>query len=182
MQSWLIDHSWAVRLFNQIYFWGHMPLVLVIAVWLWVRHRHNYILARNAFLASGAIGIVIYWAVPVAPPRLMPELGIVDTMAVYDRLGYNAQQTKAFVNPYAALPSLHFGWSLLLAAVAGWVGGTRWHWAFGGVWAVAMFVAVVLTGNHFILDAVAGAAVSFLGLLIALLLDRRWPAVFARIA
>jgi hypothetical protein len=159
-----------------------MPVVVVLAIWLWFRDRHDYVITRNAFLASGAIGVAIYWLWPLAPPRLIEETGLLDTMALFDRAGYNAQETSAFVNPYAAMPSLHFGWSLLLGLTVGWVGRRWWHWSLGVAWPLAMFFAVVMTGNHFILDAVAGAAVSFAGLGIAIVLDRRWPGVFARIA
>ncbi len=181
MQSWVLDHYWAIRLLNWVYFWGHMPLIIVLAVWLYVRHRRAYLLTRNAFLASGAIGVLMYWQLPVAPPRLIPFGGFVDTMAAFDRVGYNAQETQAFVNPFAAMPSLHFGWSLLLGGVVAWVGRNPLALAFAFAWPVAMFFAVVLTGNHFILDAVAGGAVSFAGLGIARLLEHQWPVVARRL-
>ena len=173
MQRWILDSKPAIRALNWIYFWGHMPIVIATAIYLYVRHRPTYFLVRNAFLASGAIGVLMYWAFPVAPPRLVPFAGFIDTMAVFDRMGYQAQETQAFVNPYAAIPSLHFGWSMLLGAVVCWVGRARRSLIVLGVlWPVAMFFAVVMTGNHFILDAVAGAVVSFAGLAIAYLVHR----------
>jgi hypothetical protein len=181
MQSWVLDHYWAIRFMNWVYFWGHMPLVILFAFWLYVWHRRAYRLSRNAFLASGAIGVVMYALWPVAPPRLIPDAGFVDTMALYDRVGYNAQETEAFVNPYAALPSLHFGWSLLLGAVVFRVTRFPALRVLAVAWPVAMFFAIVMTGNHFIIDAIAGAAVSFLGFGIALLLERWWPSVTERV-
>lgn len=168
MQGWILDSKPAIRILNWIYFWGHMPVVIAAAVYLYARHRPTYYLVRNAFLASGAIGVLLYWAYPVAPPRLIPFAGFIDTMAVFDRFGYQAQETQAFVNPYAAVPSLHFGWSMLLGGVVAWVG--RAHMSLlvlGCIWPVAMFFAIVMTGNHFILDAVAGAIVSVAGLGVA---------------
>ncbi|MGH2610556.1 MAG: phosphatase PAP2 family protein, partial [Tepidiformaceae bacterium] len=103
MQSWILGHYWAIKVMNWVYFWGHMPLVIMFAFWLYIWHRRAYRLSRNAFLASGAIGVVMYALWPVAPPRLIPDAGFIDTMAVYDHLGYNAQETEGFVNPYAAL-------------------------------------------------------------------------------
>lgn len=175
MQSWILDHYWLIKTVNWIYFWGHMPLVVIVAVWLYVSRRDTYRLTRNAFLASGAIAVVIYWALPTAPPRLIPFGGFIDTMAAFDRVGYNAQETKAFVNPFAAVPSLHFGWSLLLGVMTAYTGKHWLWWVFGAVWPVAMFFSVVLTGNHFILDAVLGAIVSFAGLGIAWLMERARP-------
>lgn len=172
MQAWILDSYVAIRVMNWVYFWGHMPLVIVFAIWLYFTHRRHYWLVRNAFLASGAVAVVIYATYPLAPPRLVPFEGFVDTMALFDRVSYQAQETQAFVNPYAAMPSLHFGWSLLLGAVVAWVGRTPLSIAFGVAWPVAMFFSIVLTGNHFILDAVAGAIVSFAGLVIAVGLER----------
>ena len=172
MQTWILDDFWMIKLMNAIYFWGHMPLVIPTAVWLYVRHRPAYRLARTACLASGAIGVVIYWAFPVAPPRLIPFGGFIDTMAAFDRVGYNAQETKAFVNEFAAIPSLHFGWSLLLGVIVAYEGKRPLFWLFGALWPIAMFVSVVMTGNHFIIDTIAGAIVSFAGLGIAWLIER----------
>ena len=175
MQSWIVDSYWLIKVMNWIYFWAHMPVIVVVAVWLYVTNRRTYMLTRNAFLASGAIGVVIYAMFPVAPPRLIPMGGFVDTMAVFDRVGYQAQEVKAFVNPFAAIPSLHFGWSLLMGLVIFKVAKFRVVKALGLVWPVAMFFAVVMTGNHFIIDAVAGAVVSLAGLGIAFGIQRYGP-------
>ena len=89
-------------------------------------------------------------------------------MAVLDRVGYQAQEAQAFVNPYAAVPSLHFGWSMLLGGAFAWVGRHHAWIVFGGVmWPVLMFFSIVVTANHFIIDAVYGAIVSLAGLVIA---------------
>ncbi len=175
-QSWIIDEYWAVRAMNWIYFWGHMPLVIVLAIFLWVWHRSTYGLMRTAFLASGAIGVVIYALYPVAPPRLVPFAGYMDTMAVLDRVGYQAQEAQAFVNPYAAVPSLHFGWSMLLGGAFAWVGRRRaWVVVAGVMWPVLMLFSIVMTANHFIIDAVFGAIVSLAGLAIAEGMRRAQP-------
>jgi hypothetical protein len=146
MQSWILGHYWAIKVMNWVYFWGHMPLVILAAFWLYVWHRRAYRLSRNAFLASGAIGVVMYALLPSRPaPRT--DAGFIDTMAVYDRVGYNAQETEAFVNPYAALPSLHFGWSLLLGFVVFQVTHFPALKLLAMIWPVAMFFAVVMTGT-----------------------------------
>ncbi|MDZ7727650.1 MAG: phosphatase PAP2 family protein [Dehalococcoidia bacterium] len=180
MQSWILDSYASIRVMNWVYFWGHMPAIIVFAVWLWTWHRPTYLLMRNAFLVAGAIGVVMYATYPLAPPRLVPFEGYVDTMALFDRVSYQAQETRAFVNPYAAMPSLHFGWAMLLGGAVAWVGRRNPLLVFVGVaWPVLMFLAIVLTGNHFILDAVAGAIVSLAGLGIAYHLHRAQPALVA---
>ncbi len=179
MQSWILDSHLAIRLVNWMYFWGHMPLIIVFAAWLYFWRRPTYVLMRNAFLASGAIGVVIYWLYPLAPPRLVPFEGFVDTMALFDELSYQAQETEAFVNPFAAMPSLHFGWAMLLGGAVAWV-GRHWYLAVAGIaWPILMFFAIVLSGNHFILDAVAGAVVGLLGLVVALGIERAKPRAVA---
>ncbi len=179
MQSWILGDYWVVKAMNWIYFWGHMPLIIVFAIWLYIWRRPTYTLVRNAFLFSGAIAVVIYWLFPVAPPRLIPGAGFVDTMALFDRVSYDAQETSWFVNQFAAVPSLHFGWSMLLALAVARVGGRPILWVFGIAWPVSMFFAVVLTGNHFIFDAVAGGVVSFAGLGLAIGMERAKPPVLA---
>ena len=172
MQGWIIDHYALIKAMNWIYFWGHMPVVIAFAVWLFIWHRPTYTLMRNAFLASGAITVVIYATYPVAPPRLFPLEGFIDTMAVHDRVSYNAQEVGAFVNQYAAIPSLHFGWSLLLGGAVAVVTRHPVMRTLGILWPILMFFSVVLTGNHFIVDAVAGALVCAGGLGVAFALKQ----------
>lgn len=179
-QSWIAGHYWAIKAVNWVYFWGHMPLIIIAAVWLYTTHRREYLLTRNAFLVSGAIGVLLYAFFPVAPPRLIPGAGFIDTMAIYDKVGYNAQETAAFVNPYAALPSLHFGWALLLGVLVAHAGRRPAFWVLAVAWPAAMLLSIVMTGNHFIIDAAAGGAVSFAGLGIALGYERWRPKVVAR--
>ena len=119
MQEWILSSPLLIDLMNAVYFWLHMPLMIVVAVWLFWRHRDLYRLTRNAFLGAALIALVMYATLPLAPPRFFPELGFVDTMAVYSQANYQAQEAGPFVNPYAALPSLHFGWALLLGVASG---------------------------------------------------------------
>ena len=175
MQGWILDSPTLIALFNGVYFWLHMPLILAMAVWLLWRHRDVYRLTRNAFLVSAVIALVLYATLPVAPPRFFPELGFVDTMALYSEANYQAQEAGPFVNPYAALPSLHFGWALLLG-IALWLARPLGRAGRRGFVVGALFLtlalliptgqlfAIVLTGNHFLIDAVAGGVVAGLGL------------------
>ena len=178
MQGWILHSRLLIDAMNALYFWLHMPLIIALAVWLFWRRRDVYRLTRNAFLGSAAIALVLYAVLPLAPPRFFPELGFVDTMALYSEANYQAQELGVFVNPYAALPSLHFGWALLLA-MALCLARPRGRWTGAAVTVAALaiptgqFFAIVLTGNHFIIDAVAGGAVAGLGLAGALAWRRR---------
>ena len=166
MQSWVLSYEWLVKFLNNFYLYGHLPVIGSLAVWMYLWHRPQYLLMRNAFLISGAIGLVIYVSYPVAPPRFLPEWGFVDT--VLDQYKTSRPLTPGFfVNEYAAMPSLHFGWNLLVG-FSMWLAsrhiGIR---AFAILMPLAMFVDIILTANHYFLDAVAGVLVVALGLAIA---------------
>ncbi|OGO51056.1 MAG: hypothetical protein A2148_10795 [Chloroflexi bacterium RBG_16_68_14] len=172
LQSLILTWDIAVRLVNTVYVWGHLPVIIAVAIWLFAFHRHRYPLFRNAFLISGGIGLVLFWLVPTAPPRFLQYWGFVDTAVSSG--SYYIFQPPAFVNQYAAMPSLHFGWSLL-AAVAIFVNLRAPFRYLALLLPVATLGGVVLTANHFFLDAVAGAAVAMLGFWLAVQLRARLP-------
>ncbi len=148
-----------IDLANGTYFWGHMPLLIAVAVWLWRSHRGCWRRFRNALLISAAAGMACYYLFPTAPPRLMPELGYIDTLALRSAPAYQAQEVGLFVNPYAALPSLHAGWALL-AGLAVWQTSHRpLMRGFAVAIPLSQCWAVVATANHWTLDAFAGLAV-----------------------
>jgi len=172
LQSMILTRELGVHIANTVYVWGHLPLIIAVAVWLFTYHRQRYPLFRNAFLISGGIGLFLFWLLPTAPPRYLQYWGFVDT-AVHSG-SYYVFQSPSFVNEYAAMPSLHFGWSLL-AATAIFVNiRSRWRY-LALLLPVATLGGVVLTANHFFLDIFAGAAVAMLGLFIAFQLRLRVP-------
>ena len=156
---------------NWIYIWGHWPVIITVMVWLALRHRDVFLRLRNAMFVSGGIGLVIFATYPVAPPRLT-MLGYVDTVSERSE-AYRVLQPPAFVNPYAAMPSLHVGWDLLVGLAVASAAGSAWlRWA-GRMMPVLMWAAVVLTANHYVVDGVAGAALALFGLAVALWWERR---------
>jgi len=190
MNEWIRDRLFWAQTANIVYFWLHFPLIIAFGIYLYYGQRRKYTLMRDAFLASGAIALIIYWSYPVAPPWALPDLaerfdpdapayvtGWFDTMKEYLGYGYQAQSTKAFVNPYAAMPSLHFGWDLLLGIGIVWASWRQpWMWLtlpIGVFLPLSQIPAISATANHFFLDAAAGGAVALAGLGVALAL-RRW--------
>lgn len=165
LQAAILDERWIVNAANWMYVWGHWPLIILAAAWLYLNMPTTYRLYRNAFLVSGAIGLVIFSLFPVAPPRLA-DVDIVDTVTLYSH-SYRVLQPPALVNQYAAVPSLHFGWNLLIGIMLVTKGRTLSTRVAGALVPPVMFLAIVLTANHFILDAVAGGAVALIGLWIA---------------
>lgn len=111
----LVEGSgWRTSVANWIYIWGHWPVIAVTLPWLVMRHPAVYRVTRNTMLASDLVGLVIFIAYPLAPPRLAP-LGLTDTVSEQSQ-AYRVLQPNAFVNQYAAMPSLHVGWDLLIAS------------------------------------------------------------------
>jgi hypothetical protein len=164
------SRDWLTDLANWVYIWGHWPVIITVMVWLALRHRTVFLRLRNAMFVSGGIGLVIFALYPVAPPRLT-GLGYVDTVTERSE-AYRVLQPPAFVNPYAAMPSLHVGWDLLVGlAVASAAGTVLLRWV-GRMMPVLMWAAVVLTANHYIVDGVAGAALALVGLAVALWWER----------
>lgn len=178
----VLDSKALVQLFNAIYFWLDFPLIVAVGLGLYfLGRRHEYTVARDALLASGAIALIVYHLFPVAPPRLMPAgygFDFVDTLSKYSSLSYQAQSTQPFVNPYAAVPSLHYGWAVLVGGVLFWSTRNVALRALGVLMPVGQLTAVVFTANHYILDAMAGLVVALMGLLVAMALQRWvYPAV-----
>lgn len=165
LQQTLLVSKVLVNLVNWVYIWGHWPVIAAVGVWLFLRDPPRYRLYRNAFLVSGGIGLVVFALFPVAPPRLL-DLGAIDTVTIYSR-AYRVLQPPVFVNQYAAMPSLHLGWDVLIC-IALFRSSRLWPVrAFALLLPPAMFAAIVLTANHYIVDGVAGVAVALAGLAIA---------------
>jgi hypothetical protein len=151
---------------NFTYIFGMWPVIVLTGLWLFFRHRGEYARYRNAFLISGAIGLVIYATLPVAPPRFVDSWGFVDTVATNTK-AYSLPDLPIMVNQYAAMPSLHFGW-VFLSGIALVRHSRMFALKAAGVYMPsAMLVSILATGNHFILDAAAGGAVAVVGLLCA---------------
>jgi hypothetical protein len=183
LQSWVLPYSWLVKFLNGFYLFGHLPVIGSLAVWMYFWHRPQYLLMRNAFLLSGGIALIFYVNFPTAPPRLLPHelgFGFVDT--VVQQYKQSRPLTPSwFVNEYAAFPSMHIGWNLLVG-IALWL-STRNPLlrGFAVIMPLAMFTDIILTGNHYIIDALAGTAVMFLGIAIAIAARELVVRSFARL-
>ncbi len=169
LQRTVLDHDWLLTTANWVYIWLHWPLLIVTLAWLLIAHRDRYFEFRNAIFVSGAIGLLIYVSLPLAPPRLF-SAEFVDTVTQHSH-SYRVLQPPALVNKYAAMPSLHVGWNLL-AGIAWWhagrVGGRRRSWATAAIaMPAAMAWATIATGNHWVLDAFVGSAIALIGLAVA---------------
>jgi hypothetical protein len=161
-QNVVLGHQVLTTLANWVYIWGHWPVIAATLVWLYRTSRRDYLLLRNAMFVSGAIGLVIFALHPVAPPRHLPDM-FVDTVTELSR-SYRILQPPQLVNEYAAVPSLHVGWNLLVGIFLFKVGRNWVVRSLGVISPVLMAIAVVVTANHYVLDGVIGSAVALVGL------------------
>jgi hypothetical protein len=149
---------------NWIYMWGHWPVIGVSLLALYLQNRRNYVVLRNAMFLSGAVGLVIFATYPVAPPRLLPpDAGYVDTVTTWSK-SYRVMQPPALVNKFAAMPSFHVGWNLLVGIMMTRSFRHLWIRGVAATLPLLMAFAVVATANHFVLDLVVGVAIALAGL------------------
>jgi hypothetical protein len=158
LQRLIVDHHWLVTLFNWVYVWGYLPVISLAALYLYARHHDSYTRYRNAFLLSGAVGLVIFALVPVAPPRMFPEFGFVDTVHVNSAV-YRSLQGSDLVNEFAAVPSFHFGWILLVGIALIQTNRHLVVRAAGVLLPLMMLAAIIFTANHYVIDAIIGGAI-----------------------
>jgi len=173
LQSATISYDVVVHAFNLIYFYAHWPAIVACGIYLFVTKPHIYTITRNAFLISGAIALVFFVLFPVAPPRLA-TVGIVDTLGMTIPVDYD---NSPLVNPYAALPSMHVGWCLVLSLGLYLSTQRRSIRVLALSITPAMWIATVITGNHFIIDGLFGTILAGIGFVSALWLNRNWPEI-----
>ena len=171
VQDFLVDVEPLTTLANWVYIWGHWPVIAVVLLWLAVRNRRIFLRLRNAMVASGLMGLCVYTTYPVAPPRLA-GMGFVDTITEQSS-SYRVLQPPAFVNQYAAMPSLHVGWDLLVGLALVAAAGSVALRTVGRLMPVVMGAATVLTANHYVLDVLVGGGLGLAGWAVALWLERR---------
>jgi membrane-associated phospholipid phosphatase len=161
LQSLVVDNHSITRLLNWIYIFGHWPVIALTLIWLLSQHPALFSRAVGAMLLSGSAGLIAFAVFPVAPPRLA-SLGMTDTVTEQSH-AYRLLQPPAFTNQFAAMPSLHVGWNLLMTLAV--LAATRKIWlrVLAVALTVSMDATVVLTANHYVLDVFAGVVLADLG-------------------
>jgi hypothetical protein len=171
MQDLADDALWLTTIMNWVYVWGHWPVIAVTLLWLVLDHPAGYRVTRNAMLISGGVGLFVFALYPVAPPRLA-DLGLVDTVTTYSS-AYRVLQPQAFVNQYAAMPSLHAGWDLLIGIAMFTWSQHRAIRIVGVMLPALMAVSVVSTANHYVADVAVGITLVLLARAAAVQMERR---------
>ena len=198
IQNAFLGLYWFIRGLNIYYGTLHFVVTIGLLVWLWARRYPAYRKMRNLLGVATGLALIGYFAFPLAPPRLytcnndVPVLGpqgptigrcFVDTLDQYGGLwSYTSPAAKAVANQYAAMPSLHFGWALWCAVVMWVYIGSRRAKVLAVIYPLLTLFAIVVTANHYFLDAVGGAVVLGGAYLLLEFRDRRRLAKQAAVA
>lgn len=155
LQQLVLGADWLVRSANAYYAWVHFPATAAVLLWTYLRRPDLYRWARTRLAVLTAAGFVVHVLVPLAPPRLAVA-GMVDTGHTVGPSVYGPS-TAAFANQFAAMPSLHFGWALMVAIGLIAAARSRWRW----LWLLHPLVTLLVivgTANHYWLDAIVAGA------------------------
>jgi hypothetical protein len=157
LQHAVLSHEWLVRAANCYYAYVHFPATVACLVWLYIFRRDRYLPTRRMLAWLTACALAVHLIMPLAPPRMLTAVGMVDTGKLVGPAVYGSPTSDTLTNQYAAMPSLHVGWALALAVAL--IGATRgrWRWLWLAHPAITLFV-VVVTGNHYWLDAIVVTA------------------------
>ncbi|MET9089253.1 phosphatase PAP2 family protein [Streptomyces sp. NPDC004237] len=166
VQSALLHGDTLVHLANTYYATVHFPATLAFLVWLYLKRPAHYVWARRVLAVVTAAALVLPFTFPLAPPRMLAATGLVDTARVYGPSVYGPPSSDHLSNQFAAMPSLHFGWALMVAIGLIVATRSRWRWLWLLHPAITLLV-IVGTANHYWLDAIVATAM--LGAALALI-------------
>ncbi|MEU9188653.1 phosphatase PAP2 family protein [Streptomyces sp. NPDC048484] len=160
--------SWLIVGMNYYYATLHFVVTLGVLVWLYRSHPGRYAATRMVLFATTGVALVGYYLYPLAPPRLMNGNDFIDTVVVHQTWGSMASgDLKTMSNQYAAMPSMHIGWSLWCGLTIFALASVPWVRVLGLLYPTATLVVIVATANHFWLDAVGGMACLAFGFAVA---------------
>jgi hypothetical protein len=169
LQRPFLPHPLIVQAMNLYYDTLHFPVLIACMIWLFVRHRADYVRRRTTLAALTGACLLIQ-LVPVAPPRMLPGTGLVDTAVLYHQsvyqsvAGFNADQLSA-------MPSIHIGWAILVAIMVISSARSRWRW-LALLYPVMTTLTVVVTANHYWLDGIVAGLVLVVVLLAQAVTER----------
>ncbi|RAJ45453.1 PAP2 superfamily protein [Kitasatospora sp. SolWspMP-SS2h] len=154
VQDLLLRDETVVHLANVYYATVHFPATGLFLVWLYLRRPAHYVWARRVLAAVTSAALILPFAFPLAPPRMLASTGLEDTGRLYGPAVYGPPTADHLSNQFAAMPSLHFGWALMVAV--GLIAATRSRWRW--LWLLHPLVTltvIVGTANHYWLDSLA---------------------------
>jgi hypothetical protein len=161
LQHLFLKSTLLIQACNVFYATVHIPAMGVFLVWMWFRHRDRYPTVRNV-VALTTLWCLAIQLIPVAPPRLVPALHVEDTPALFGQAVYPSLGRSGPAQ-LSAMPSVHVAWAAIIGVAIFVLVSSRWRW-LGPAHIAATATVVVVTGNHYWLDGVVGAAIAALAL------------------
>ncbi|MFD8809874.1 phosphatase PAP2 family protein [Streptomyces sp. NPDC059597] len=157
VQSLLLHGTAPVHLANTYYATVHFPATVAFLIWLYLRRPAHYVWARRVLALVTAAALILPFTFPLAPPRMVTGTGLLDTARVYGPSVYGPPARDHLSNQFAAMPSLHFGWALMVAV--GLIAATRSRWRW--LWLLHPLITLIVivgTANHYWLDSIVATA------------------------
>jgi hypothetical protein len=159
LQAWAQGQDWIVTGANWMYVNSHFVITTTFLLWLYIARNHAFYYVRNMFMIAMGLALVGYVTFPTAPPRYLPEWGFTDTVATF--VGSAAEQSaNVLYNPFAAVPSMHVAFALMIAVPAIKLVKHSAVKVLWGIYPVVVTFVVMVTANHFWLDVALGALVA----------------------
>lgn len=175
VQSLLLRDDTVIHLANVYYATVHFPATALFLVWLYARRPVHYVWVRRVLATVTSAALILPFTFPLAPPRMLDSTGLEDTARLYGPSVYGPPATDHLSNQFAAMPSLHFGWALMVAI--GLIAATRSRWRW--LWLLHPLITltvIVGTANHYWLDSIVAALMFALALTLIRGPNRTGPA------
>jgi hypothetical protein len=179
VQSWVAGRPFLLDVASWLYINAQFTVTMACLAFIYLRHNASFYFVRNMFAVSMWAANVGFMLFPAAPPRFFPEWGFVDSVANLTHAANDSVAVNALVNPYAAVPSMHVAYALMIAVPLARLSKHRVTRAIWAVYPLLVVLVIVSTANHFIADAVLGAATAGFGAWAAAWLARARPAAWA---
>ena len=179
IQQWFLDTKWFIQFWNLFYGTFHFVVTTFCIFWLFRKWPDRYVKFRTTLAVTTALALIGFATYPLMPPRLLPtSYGFVDTLRDYGGLwSFDSGAMSKVSNQYAAMPSLHFGWSTWCAMVLVPTVKQRWLKVLCAIYPAATLFAIVVTANHYWIDALGGAVILAVGYAVGTWWSRRSNAV-----
>jgi hypothetical protein len=179
VQTFVSGERWLMDVAAWLYINAQTSVTLGALVWIYLRRNPSFYFVRNMFLVAFGIALVGYTVFPTAPPRFLPEWGFIDSVAQFTGVPQDSVAVDALFNPYAAVPSMHAGFALMIGWPLARLVKPRWLKVFWASYPLIVTFVIVATANHFLADAFLGAVTAGLGAIAARWLARVRPAAWS---
>jgi hypothetical protein len=179
VQQWALGNSFLIDAADWMYVNSHFVVTTTFLIWLYIARNHAYYYVRNMFMVAMGIALVLYVAYPTAPPRFLPEWGFTDAVSNFTGVSHDNVQVNELFNPYAAVPSMHVCFALMIGVPLSRLVQHRALRVFWMVYPLLVVFVIVATANHFLADAFLGACTAGVSGYAATWLARARPAAWA---